>query len=65
MKKEINKDKAICERCGIVMNIPKSYAKLCYDCSSFYCECPDCGFTTDKKPTKENDTTEHDCEVGR
>jgi hypothetical protein len=30
--KEINKDKAICEKCGNVMNIPKSYANLCYDC---------------------------------
>lgn len=33
MNKEINKDNAICERCGLVMNIPKSYARLCYDCS--------------------------------
>ena len=32
MEKEINKGKAICERCGRVMNIPKSYASLCYDC---------------------------------
>ena len=34
MIKEINKDKAICEECGTVMNIPKSYAKLCYDCAN-------------------------------
>ena len=34
MIKEINKDKAICERCGRVMNIPKSYARLCYDCAN-------------------------------
>lgn len=33
MLKEINRDRAICERCGFVMNIPKSYARLCYDCS--------------------------------
>ena len=33
MIKEINKDKAICEMCGVVMNIPKSYAKLCYYCA--------------------------------
>ena len=29
---KINKDKAICEKCGNIMNIPKSYATLCYDC---------------------------------
>lgn len=30
--KEISKHNAICERCGVVMNIPKSHARLCYDC---------------------------------
>ncbi len=27
------KEKAECKRCGYIMNIPKSYADLCYDCS--------------------------------
>ena len=31
--KEISKDNAICVECGYVMNIPKSYATLCYDCA--------------------------------
>jgi uncharacterized OB-fold protein len=37
MKIEIRKvgkqAKAICEKCGYVMNVPKSYSTLCYDCT--------------------------------
>lgn len=28
---------------------------------NFYYECPDCGFITKEKPTKEHDTTRHEC----
>lgn len=59
--------KAICKKCGKTMNIPKSHATLCYDCENkkqFYYECPDCGYSTDQRPTKECDTTAHNCETG-
>ena len=26
--------KAICKKCGAIMNLPESYCDLCYDCEN-------------------------------